>query len=951
MPLRETKLEEFNAYAQLLKGDEKGEAQVFCDRLFQAFGHAGYREAGATLEHRVRIGKGTKFADLFWKDTMLLEMKKRGSVLQRHYRQAFEYWQYLVPNRPRYVVLCNFDEFLIYDFNTQLDLPVDRVPLADLPRRYRAFSFLLPQPTEPQFQNNLVSVTRDAADKVATAYRAIKRRTQDQKLSQHFVLQCVFAMFAEDFGLLPKGLFSELLKECAGGQSSYDLIGGLFRQMNTPERARGGRFQEVDYFNGGLFADIQPLDLTPDEAHMLHDAAQEDWSRIQPIIFGSIFQESMDGEERHAFGAHFTSESDIQKVVLPTIVRPWRERIATAKTRKDLLALRGELSAYSVLDPACGSGNFLYVAYRELRRIELEILDKLARVDKPERVRDFALAPAVRETNFYGFDNHAFAVELAKVTMILAKELALAESRDFFHGLGINAPDLGGAPLPLVNMDKNIVCADALFSPWPKASAIIGNPPFQSKNKMQQELGANYVGSLHAAFGDRIPGRADYCVYWFHRAHDELPPGGRAGLVGTNTIRQNYSREGGLDHIVTHGGTITEAVSTQVWSGDAAVHVSIVNWIKGEAAGPKRLTIQLGDQTGSPWVVYELPFINSALSPNTDVTGAKDLSTNSLSQTCYQGQTHGHKGFLLSISEKDTLLKREPRAREILFPFLTGDDLLGNIGGYPSRFVIDLNRCTDVLELTTYGRVYHLLRERVLPEKQKKAEDESITLGKENGPRQQHYKTWWKFWRSRPELMCRLNSISRYIVCARVTKRPVFEFVSADIHPNDALMVFPLADDYSFGILQSGQHWAWFKARCSTLKGDFRYTSDSVFNSFPWPQAPTQAQALAVAKAGRELRAMRSSAMQRIGCSLRALYRSLDVTGKNPLKDAHAKLDEAVRQAYGFSSGEGMLESLLALNLALAAREAAGETVVGPGLPADVSARTLFISDDCVQMP
>ena len=813
MGLRETRLEEFCGYVRLLKGDEKGEAQVFCDRLFQAFGHAGYREAGATLEHRVRIGKGTKFADLFWKDTLLLEMKKRGTVLERHFRQAFEYWQYLVPNRPRYVALCNFDEFLIYDFNVQLDAPMDRVAVEDLPKRYRAFSFLLPQPTAPQFQNNIVSVTRDAADKVATAYKAIKKRTQDQKLSQHFALQCVFAMFAEDFGLLPKGLFSELLQDCANGQSSYDLIGGLFRQMNSTERASGGRFTEVDYFNGGLFAEIKPLDLTPDEARMLMSAAQEDWSLVQPMIFGSIFQTSMEEGERHAFGAHFTSEADIQKVVLPTIVRPWRERIAKAKTRKDLLALRTELGSFKVLDPACGSGNFLYVAYRELRRIELEILGKIAEVDKPEGVRELALASAVSETNFFGFDNHAFAVELAKVTMILAKELALVESSAFFRSLGIIAPNLGGDPLPLVNMDSNIVCADALFTPWPEVSAIIGNPPFQSKNKMPQELGLDYMQRLRAAYGDRISGLADYCVYWFRRAHEELKPGCRAGLVGTNTVRQNNSRESGLGFIVSTGGTITEAVSTQVWSGDAVVHVSIVNWVRGESEGAKLLALQNGDNIDSPWEVYEVPRINAALSPLTDVTSAKSIAANSRSKSCFQGQTHGDSGFLLSRSQRDAMLIHEPQLVQVIHPYLTGEDVISNIGGTPSRFIIDLNQCQDVLELARFGRAYKWIRETVMPVMAEKAAKEKETTDSDRGPRQQHYKTWWKFWRGRPDLMSRLESLSRYIVCARVTKRPIFEFVSASIHPNDALMAFPFEDDYSFGIIQS----ALFKERVDAL--------------------------------------------------------------------------------------------------------------------------------------
>jgi hypothetical protein len=174
-------IQAFVEYAKTLTGDEKGEAQVFCDRLFQAFGHKGYKEAGATLEYRVRAkGKHTKFADLLWRPRLLLEMKTRGEKLQRHYRQVFEYWLQLVPQRPNYVVLCNFDEFWIYDFDSQLDDPVDRVRLEEFPKRYTAFNFLFPDERKPQFGNDRVAVTRAAADKVAGVFNSIVARGEDR---------------------------------------------------------------------------------------------------------------------------------------------------------------------------------------------------------------------------------------------------------------------------------------------------------------------------------------------------------------------------------------------------------------------------------------------------------------------------------------------------------------------------------------------------------------------------------------------------------------------------------------------------------------------------------------------------------------------------------------------------------------------------------------------------
>jgi type II restriction/modification system DNA methylase subunit YeeA len=359
------KLKAFVQYVRAhLTGDEKGEAHLFCDRLMQAFGHAGIREAGGNLEFRVHKGKGTKFADLLWRPRLLLETKKRGEKLDRHYQQAFEYWLHLVPNRPQYTVLCNFDEFWIYDLNVQLDEPMDRVKLDELPERFTALNFLFPEHRQPQFKNNLVDVTRKAADKVAGVFNALvqpQRRTKvAREKAQRLVLQCVVALFAEDIVLLPQGLFTELINECKGKGSSYDLLGGLFRQMASAKPAEGGRFEKVPYFNGGLFAVVEPVELKAMEVTLLAEATEFNWSRVNPAIFGTLFEGSMDQKERHAFGAHFTSEADIQKVVLPTIVRPWRERLAAAKSDKELLELRKELLAYQVFDPACGSGIFSF---------------------------------------------------------------------------------------------------------------------------------------------------------------------------------------------------------------------------------------------------------------------------------------------------------------------------------------------------------------------------------------------------------------------------------------------------------------------------------------------------------------------------------------------------------------------------------------------------------------
>jgi len=951
------RIKEFIEYGKLLQGDEKGEAQVFCDRLFISFGHQGYKEAGATLEKRIKNtdNKGTRFADLIWSDHVLIEMKKRGTNLQLHYQQAFDYWIASVPSRPRYVVLCNFDQFWIYDFDKQINTPIDIVDFEDLEKRFTALNFLFPDNPDPIFENDLVEVTREAANKVAQLFNKLIQRGEDRAVAQLFVLQCFISMFAEDIDLLPRGLFFQMVHDCLHKENnSYDLFGGLFNQMNNPERAKGGRFNDVQYFNGGIFAKIQPIELSNEELELLLEASKEDWSKVNPAIFGTLFQASMDEEERHAYGAHFTSEADILRIVNPTIVYPWRKKIDKAKTLKDLRQLRNELTQFKVLDPACGSGNFLYVSYRELVRLEIRLLLKIrSEFSYTEFQKNFKSSSLISPHQFYGIDRDGFAVELAKVTLMLAKKLALDEILDIMEDQQIPLDLTRDQALPLDNLDDNVQTNDALIADWPKVDVIIGNPPYQSKNKIQQELGITYINTVREKYPN-VPGLADYCVYWFRKTHDELKEGQRAGLVGTNTIRQNYSRQGGLDYIVQNNGVITEAVSSQVWSGDASVHVSIVNWIKGKQAGKKKLFLQKGDSKDSPWIVEELDQINSSLSFEIDISEAKKLDINAKDGNCFQGQTHGHEGFLIGDDDAKLIIKNHPNFSDVLKPMLTANELLGKLDSLPNRYVIDFSP-RDQLESRKYKELFERVEHIVLPDREKAAEEEKNRNkeAQENNPNariNRHHSnflnSWWQLSYPREEMKSTIKELNRYIVCARVTKRPIFEFICSRINPNDALVVFSFDDDYTFGILQSYIHWKWFINRCSTLKRDYRYTSNTVFDSFPWPQNPTANQIEKVAIASKRLRELRYELRNKHGLSLRDLYRSMELPGKHPLIRAHRILDMAVFEAYGMKKRDNPLEFLLNLNLKLSKDEDDGKDIIGPGL--HPNAKDSFISTDCI---
>ena len=965
--MRKEDVDEFVSYVKdNLVGDEKGQAQLFCDRLFRAFGHKGIFEADGNLEVRVKESETekTKFIDCLWspagKDGVLIEMKRKDiKNLESHFPQARDYWMNLVPSRdigpgcrkPRYIVLCNFDKFIIYDeFNK-----VDEVTLDELPERYTCLSFL--EGKAPLFKNNTEDISKDAARLIGELYQYLTiDKQEDKERTQHFILQCVLALFSEDVELLPKGFFTQIIQDCLDGKcDAYDEIGNLFRQMANPVPARAGKLKDIRYFNGGLFKEIDPVILDQHCLEVLKEVADKDWTKVNPSIFGALFEGTMRSKERHKFGAHFTSEVDMLRVITPTIIRPWKEKIAKADTIEKLNEVRRQMGEYRVLDPACGCGNFLFVAYREMKELECQVIDKLFEFPSHQRRNfNFNFPSVIKTSQFFGIDVQPIAVEVAKMTMMIAKELC---NRTYLKRISAYGSSLDfDESLPLENMDNNILLQDALFSEWPAFDVVVGNPPFQSKNKMIEELGAAYVDKVKRAYPD-VPGRADFCVYWLRKTHTLMKEGQYAGLVGTNTIRQNYSRMGGLDYIVEEGGTILDSVSTEVWSGDAAVYVSIATWKKGEEKRKKVLSIQVGDSIDSPFEDYELDHINSALSLF-DATKAYVLQINRRSGACYQGQTHGNKYFLLTKEQAKKFLA-DKKNEDVIHPYLIGEELLGQMHSQPQRYVIDFRKAKDVFEVASYKDLYNHIHEFVYPLFKKKADDEVKRNEdakkinpeyKEKKDHQSAFKTWYKLFRSRNELMDHIEDIDRYIACSCVTKRPIFEFISSKIHPNAALQVFPLDDDYSFGILQSVVHWEWFVARCSTLKGDWRYTSDTVFDSFPWPQNPTKKQIEEVAKQAKALRDKRNEFMEERQLTLRQLYRIMDDTPNNPVSEIQNKLDNAVRDAYGMRHDADILQFLLELNGKLYQKEQNDEIIQGPGLPNKIKDKSELVSEDCVNM-
>ncbi|MEB3295569.1 MAG: DNA methyltransferase [Synechococcales bacterium] len=712
----------------------------------------------------------------------------------------------------------------------------------------------------------------------------------DDLAAQQFVLQCVLAMFAADRGLLPRGLFVSCVQECLAGASSDDVLGGLFLAMNTPGRTPAGRYKDVEYFNGGLFERVLPIELTENELRILDGAARQDWSRVRPAIFGNIFEKTVNAVERHKHGTHYTSELDIMKVIRPTISRFWEERIEAAGTIGELNQLQLELQNYRVLDPACGSGNFLYLAYLELKRIERSLLDKI--VSRRKSGSDQILRGFVTPLQFYGIDVNPFAVELARVTLMIAQKIAI----DDFQIVDQPA-------LPFDSLDQNIVCADALFTEWPRADAIVGNPPFLGGKHLRLNLGDSYIDRVFQRF-PAVQDSVDFCAYWFRLAHDHLSETGRAGLVATNSISQGKSRVSSLDYVTQNGGVIHDAISSQVWSGEANVHVSITNWSRLQ---PRHCYLD----------AVEVEFINSSLKSETDVSHAVRLAANL--HCCFQGVIPVGKGFIVTEQQVKDWIKADPKNQEVLKLFSMGANLAQAMHGKPDRWIIDFNDM-PMEDASAYKLPFAHIKTHVKPQR-------------DHNRRKVTQLNWWKYGEKRPAMRQAIATLTQYVTVPRVSKWAIFMPAPLDWLAGDKSVVVATDDVYILGILTSNVHRTWMHAQKSTLKADIAYTHNTCFETFPFPQSPTQKKIDAIRDTALALHEYRSAQMEKKGWGLTQLYNESFHEPGSQLTKLHNAIDDHTLKAYGFKPTDSLLEKLLLLNLELAAQEKQGKAVMGPWAP------------------
>ena len=835
------------------------------------------RQAALFAEGETEVEYEQTSMDMYLPRICVWEMKAPDEKLEDHHDQVLGYWARM---RTRYMVLCNFHEFWIYDTddeNGQLH-PKLQLKLQDLPAHPHALRFLRGE--EANLGRRAETVTAQVASALGRIVRdsihASKNPDRDRERIARVVLECVFAMFAEDTDLIPANMFTDTMRR-AHAAGSLDPMWALFADF-AKERPSERRNHLAPYVNGPLFqSSHQPIELSKAHIGQLLEAARDfDWQDVRPEIFGTIFEQALDPMERHELGAHYTRQTDIERVILPTIIEPWRDRILALRHPKEAEVLIEQLKGFHVLDPACGCGDFLYVVYREMKRLEASLLRQWHTLQRRVAKRRSDIRPpppgpwfTVRQ--LHGIEINDFAAFLARVVLWVGEHLA---SREL---------DLDEPILPLKNLTDTIVHGDALALPWPRPEgelAIVGNPPYLGVRKLRQELGDEYVERLF----ERYPANrtADFVTYWFTRALDTLRPGERAGFVATNSIAQNESREASLDRVLAAGATLTDAWRSYPWPGDAAVHVAIVNWVMGPWEGLRRLD-------GA-----DVPTINASLTSAADVTTARHLAANE--DLCFMGVTPGNKEFILDEAARAAVIAEDRRSDKVIKPFLIGRDVNRALDQRPSRWIIDFG-LLDKADAETYPGAMKHVRKHVYPIRR-------------NNRREVYATNWWRFAENRPGMRAALDDLAHALVIPRVCPHLVVSTQATTTVFDCQLMVVALPHPYHFAILQSALHGRWARARGSTFKGDLRYTNTTIFETFPFPllpdgtydprKVPASEEARRATACAQQFERIRSNACRNQNLGLTKLHNALVDPIDDELGRAYVALNEAVCELYGF---------------------------------------------------
>lgn len=868
-------------------GTEKSGAQTFVNQLIQAYtGEADPRSLDASHESLVPLDEGNKhgFIDFFWPGVVLIEMKgpKESVRLADHRPQMLRYWKYCATEEiaaPPFTILCSFDRFEVWEPGRHPNAPRDVFSLGELPAFVDSLAFLMGQGESPNYGGPGQRITVEASKYMIDIFDRLTRRfSGDNSYNltadhlRRFIVQCTWTLFAEDLDLIPPKRFARLLesldKDAHDGKMRIPgrEIQSFLASMNSEnaiDRSEGF-LEGLPYVNGGLLEDVPYIPLTTMDVRDLYNASGFDWSYVNPTIFGSLFEGCL-GDRRRQFGAHYTHEQDIMQIVEPTILKPWRDRIDATEKYKPLEALLKELCQFQVLDPACGSGNFLYVAYRELRRLEHHLKNKI------DDARHAAGKPIQLHIEFFPIENlhgieiEPFAVEIARLTIWMGHAQMARE-------MNVRDDD----PLPLHNL-STIREADALKIDWPETNAIIGNPPFIGSQHIRRNNGDDYIPFLKEAFNCGI---VDLCAYWFRKANDHMTSGQRAGLVATNSVAQNKARGASLDYITANGAVITDAVSSQIWPGEAAVHVSIVNWVRNPSKQPKTFILNKQPVLG----------ITSALKPGDTRIVAQKLAPNA--GLAFQGCIPVGKGFILTDAEAATLLRRtDADYSNVVRRFLGSDELANDPHQSPDRSIIDFG-LMGLEDAMAFPAALDLVRERVKPERDKNR-------------RKTTRERWWRYGEARPALRHKIQSLDRYMAVGLHGKRLLFVWADIDWIPSNAINAIALDDDFAFGVATSSIHDVWAWEQSSTIKSDIRYTPSTSFETFPFP-APDSSERSQVERASRDIVQARANASAKLvaqgkkQAGLTAVYNAMDEGAFTDLRAAHQRLDEAVCKSYGW---------------------------------------------------
>ena len=887
-------------------------------------------ERGAT-----RTGAGQGWADVWKQNHFGFEYKAARRNLGEALKQLMTYA--LALDNPPLLVVCDTSIIEIHTHFTNAPSEVHTIALEDIgePGNLDKLRWLFTDPDKFHPKRTITQITEEAAGKFAALAQSLNARGHAPQTVAHFLNQCLFCLFAEDAELLPGKLFERLLDKSQTDPAKLSTrLESLFASMR-----KGGDFgaDDIAWFNGGLFEKIEVLPLDTVEIKILHEAAKLDWSGIEPSIFGTLFERGLDPKKRSQLGAHYTDQQSILRIINPVIVEPLAAEWATAraeiaekiakrkksgdKAERDaqaaFTAYLEKLKNFRALDPACGSGNFLFLALRALKDLEHRANIEAEALGLQRQIT-IECSPA----NVLGIEINPYAAELARVTVWIGEIQWMLK-----NGYPIRKNPIL-QPLDHIENRDAVLNADGSEAQWPAVDAIIGNPPFLGDKKMRSELGGEYTEALRKCYADRVPGGADLVAYWFEKARTQIESGEcqRSGLVSTNSIRQKGNRP--VLERICNTTRIFNAWSDEEWINEgAAVRVSLVCF---------------GNITEAILDSNTVEAIHADLTAGNNLTEAKPLKENSgwsYFGLCLAG------AFKVPAATAQAWLKLpNPHGKpnsDVLKPIYNGSDITSRWAG---DWVIDF-ALMDEQPAALYEAPFSYVVEHVKPVRANNRE--AIRAEK-----------WWRHGRPRPELRKAIVGLPRYLVTAETAKHRIFTWLPITVAPEHRLIVFPHHDDVIFGLLSSRFHICWTLAQGGTLEDRPVYNSTRCFETFPFPEgltpdltplSYTNPEADPIAAAAQALNTLRDNWLnpsewadwvrtpeeEKAGYPARAVAKSgfeaelkkrtlTNLYNVRPawLDNAHKTLDAAVAKAYGWNDytpempDEEILRRLLVLNLA-----------------------------------